>query len=244
MPTTPIVPYKQSKASKKEQVANMFNQIAPKYDFLNHFLSMGIDIWWRHCAIVELQKTNPQIILDVATGTADLALMIAKKLQPLKIIGIDISNEMLAVGQQKIQQYKGNTNIELLLCDAENMPFAPQTFDAVTVAFGVRNFENVETGLAEIYTVLKNNGKLIILEFSKPSIFPIKQFFGLYFRYVLPLLGKIISKDKTAYTYLPQSVQAFPQGNDFCNLLIKNQYKAVTCKTLSFGICSLYIAQK
>lgn len=238
-----VKPYAKQ-GNKKGQVSTMFNRIAPYYDFLNRFLSLGIDTIWRKKAIDELRNEQPKFILDVATGTADVALETVKRLHPDKIIGIDISTEMLEIGKKKIKKRGLDTVIELLEGDSENLPFADNTFDAITVAFGVRNFENLEKGLTEMRRVLKEDGKLVVLEFSKPSIFPIKQMFNLYFKYILPAIGRLTSKDPRAYSYLYESVQAFPDGNDFVNILAKTGYKSNQCKPLTLGICSIYSGQK
>ncbi|MDH5382258.1 MAG: bifunctional demethylmenaquinone methyltransferase/2-methoxy-6-polyprenyl-1,4-benzoquinol methylase UbiE, partial [Cyclobacteriaceae bacterium] len=194
-----VVPYKEEKKSKKEQVAHMFDNISGKYDFLNHFLSLGIDIRWRKKAIKFLKNDHPKQILDVATGTGDFAIE-TLKLNPEKVVGVDISEGMLAVGREKIKKKGLENKIELLSGDSENLPFKDNTFDAVTVAFGVRNFENLELGLAEINRVLKPNGKLVVLEFSKPTKFPFKQLYNFYFKFILPKIGNTISKDRSAYT--------------------------------------------
>ena len=238
-----VKPYSKE-ASKKEQVSSMFNNIAKHYDFLNRFLSLGIDVIWRKKAISLLKDEQPKYILYVATGTADVAIETANKLSPEKIIGIDISTEMLAVGRQKIKKEGLDTIIELKDGDSENLPFSDNTFDAVTVAFGVRNFENLEKGLAEMRRVLKDNGKVIILEFSRPKIFPFKQLFYFYFKNILPLIGRITSKDPKAYTYLFESVQAFPEGKDFTTILEKLGYSHTQHISLTLGICSIYSARK
>ncbi|MCB0516799.1 MAG: bifunctional demethylmenaquinone methyltransferase/2-methoxy-6-polyprenyl-1,4-benzoquinol methylase UbiE [Bacteroidetes bacterium] len=219
----------------------MFNNIAAQYDFLNHFLSLGIDRIWRRKTIQSLAAIQPQAILDVATGTADLALE-ALKLQPKRIVGIDISKDMLAKGQEKIKPYADV--ISLQLGDSENLPFHEADFDAVTVAFGVRNFENLEKGLSEMYRVLRKGGRVAILEFSRPHNFPVKQIFNFYFKNILPTIGKFVSKDNRAYTYLPESVAVFPEGKDFCDILLNIGFKNIQCKTLTFGISTLYIADK
>jgi demethylmenaquinone methyltransferase/2-methoxy-6-polyprenyl-1,4-benzoquinol methylase len=234
-----VKPYKTSNDSKKEQVEQMFDSIAPRYDFLNHFLSLGIDKLWRKKAIQSLADSNPKFILDVATGTADLAIA-ALKLNPEKVIGIDISQLMLDVGKKKIRSSNLSNKIELVKGDSEALPYADHTFDAVTVAFGVRNFENLDKGLSELYRVLKPGGKLAVLEFSKPRAFPFKQLYYLYFHQILPLWGKWISKNQNAYAYLPESVQHFPDGNAFIDHLTKARFKNNTCKPLTFGICTLY----
>jgi demethylmenaquinone methyltransferase/2-methoxy-6-polyprenyl-1,4-benzoquinol methylase len=222
----------------------MFNKIAPYYDFLNHFLSLGIDTIWRKRTINQLADSKPKYLLDVATGTADLAIEACKQLQPDKIIGVDISIEMLEVGRKKIRKKGLGKIIELQEGDSENLSFENNTFDAITVAFGVRNFENLEKGLEEMYRVLKQDGKLVVLEFSQPKVFPFKQLFNLYFKYLLPFIGKFTSKDPKAYKYLYDSVQAFPDGNNFVSILESSGFKSIQCISLSLGICSIYTAKK
>ena len=239
-----IVPFATSDLSKKEQIAEMFNDIAYRYDFLNHFMSMGIDIQWRKKALRKLKDLQPKRMLDVATGTGDFAIMAHKMLQPNSITGIDISEGMLRHGREKISKLGLGDKITLELGESETISFPDQTFDAITVAFGVRNFENLEKGLSEMLRVLKPGGKLVILEFSNPTAFPIKQFYNLYFRYITPLLGKWIARSKAAYSYLPESVKAFPQGQVMCNILINTGFQAVTCKKLTFGISSIYCASR
>lgn len=244
IPVAPvIVPLPDSGLKKKEQVAGMFNRIAGKYDFLNHFLSMGIDKGWRRKAINTLQSLQPKNILDIATGTGDLAIE-ALRLQPDKVTGVDISEGMLQIGKAKIADRKLEDSITLQYGDSEALPFGAGTFDAITCAYGVRNFEHLEKGIAEMQRVLRTGGRIAILEFSKPKKFPVKQFYGFYFRYILPVLGKAVSKDATAYTYLPQSVAAFPEGQDFCNILKKQGFKNAKAKPLTFGITTLYTAEK
>lgn len=238
-----VVPYKTEKSGKKEQVARMFNNISRRYDFLNHFLSMGIDRLWRKTAIRLLAPTKPQQILDVATGTGDFAIQ-ALALAPQKVTGVDISEGMLAIGKKKIEKLGLSAKIELMQGDSENLQFSDDTFDAVTVGFGVRNFENLERGLAEIRRVLKPGGTLVVLEFSKPRRFPMRQLYNFYFKNILPGLGRLISNDKSAYTYLPESVAVFPDGTDFENILEKVGFKETTCKPLTFGISSIYTARK
>lgn len=236
-----VKPYSE-KNDKKVQVTKMFDNIAPYYDFLNRFLSLGIDTIWRKKAINQLKSHNPQMILDVATGTADVAIEMSKRLSPTKIVGLDISKEMLEVGKKKINKRNLQNVIELEEGDSENLPFKDNTFDAITVAFGVRNFENLEQGLQEMKRVLKPNGRLVILEFSKPTIFPFKQLFNFYFAYILPFIGKFTSKDPRAYKYLYESVQAFPDGSKFVEVLKKTGFKSNQCIPLSLGICSIYVA--
>ncbi|WMX12983.1 MULTISPECIES: bifunctional demethylmenaquinone methyltransferase/2-methoxy-6-polyprenyl-1,4-benzoquinol methylase UbiE [unclassified Aureispira] len=238
-----VKPYEEN-AEKKGQVSTMFNNIAKYYDFLNHFLSLGIDKSWRKKAIATLQEDAPKNILDVATGTGDLAIEAKRQLNPDKITGIDISVKMLEVGNKKIQKLGIDDVITLQEGDSENLPFEDNTFDAAIVAFGVRNFANVEAGLRDMVRVLQPNSKLVVLEFSKPTMFPFKQLFNMYFKYILPFIGKITSKDKKAYGYLYESVQAFPEGQDFLDLLTNIGLKNATCKKLSLGICSIYTATK
>ncbi len=238
-----VVPYKEDSSAKKQQVARMFDSISRRYDFLNHFLSLGIDILWRKKAIALLRDLQPKIILDVATGTGDFSIE-ALSLKPEKIIGIDISEGMLEVGRQKLRKKKIDPIIELQLGDSENLPFADNFFDAVIVAFGVRNFEDMKAGLTEMLRVVKPGGKVIVLEFSRPSKFPMKQLYNVYFTTILPLIGRWISRDQAAYRYLPESVQAFPDGKDFVKILSDIGYKNPQCNPLTFGISSLYWGTK
>jgi len=239
-----ITPYQDQQVTKKAQVADMFNNISKTYDFLNHFLSLGIDIIWRKKAINELKKDNPKQILDVATGTGDFAFEALKILNPTKIVGVDISQGMLDIAQQKITKRGLGDKFEIKLGDSEKLPFEANEFDAVTVAYGVRNFENLEVGLADIHRVLKSGGKAVILEFSKPKAFPIKQLYNFYFSYVTPGIGKLFSKDARAYSYLPESVAAFPDGEKFVGLMQKAGFKNTKHRPLTFGICSIYTGVK
>lgn len=238
-----VKPYKESSLSKKEQVATMFDNIAGNYDFLNHFLSLGIDIFWRKRLVRKLQKQKPQNILDVATGTADLAIAMMK-IKPINVVGIDISNGMLEVGRKKIKQQDLEKTIQLQQADSEDLPFEDATFDAVTVSFGARNFENLQKGLSEMARVLKPGGKIYILEFSKPTLFPFKQLYDFYFKFVLPLIGKLLSKDNAAYSYLPESVKAFPHGKELNSIIEKCGYTNAKNYPLTMGIASIYTAQK
>lgn len=238
-----VKPYKDSSLSKKEQVAEMFDNIAGKYDFLNHFLSMGIDIYWRKRLVKRLKKQAPKDILDVATGTGDLAIAMLKA-NPNKIVGIDISNGMLEVGRNKIKDKGLQDKISLQQADSENLPFEDNSFDAVTVSFGARNFENLEKGLSDMCRVLRPGGKLYILEFSQPTLFPFKQIYQFYFKYILPLVGKLVSKDNAAYTYLPESVGAFPYGEKLNIIIEKCGYSNAKNHPLTMGIASIYIAEK
>jgi demethylmenaquinone methyltransferase/2-methoxy-6-polyprenyl-1,4-benzoquinol methylase len=239
-----IVPFKDSTESKKKQVEKMFDKIAFRYDFLNHFLSAGIDVGWRKKAIKLLRPLNPRSVLDVATGTGDMAILAGKLLSAEKIIGIDISDGMLDIGKKKIEKLGVQQRIELLKGDSETIIFNDNSFDAVTVAFGVRNFQNLELGLSEIKRVLKPGGKLIVLEFTKPKLPVIKNFYNLYLNVITPWIGKVISKNNKAYQYLNESVQKFPEGNDFVQILNKLGYKNASCKTLSLGISSIYRGEK
>ena len=238
-----VKPYSQE-GSKKGQVSKMFNTIAPYYDFLNHLLSGGIDIIWRKKAIDYLKESKPKLLLDVATGTGDVAITAANRLHPDKITGVDISTKMLEIGRQKIAKKGLEKVITMEEGSAENLPYADNTFDAITVAFGVRNFEDLNKGLAEMNRVLKTGGTLVVLEFSQPRLFPFKQVFNMYFKYMLPLIGRITSKDPKAYQYLYESVQAFPAGNDFINYLQNNGYKSNKWIPLTLGICSIYLGKK
>jgi demethylmenaquinone methyltransferase / 2-methoxy-6-polyprenyl-1,4-benzoquinol methylase len=239
-----VTPYKDANATKKEQVATMFNNISKTYDFLNHFLSLGIDKIWRKKAIKELLNDRPRKILDVATGTGDFAFEAIHILNPDKIIGVDISQGMLNIADEKIKKRNLQHVFEVSLGDSEKLLFDESTFDAVTVAFGARNFENLEAGLADMFRVLNPGGKAVILEFSKPKVFPVKQLYHFYFHNILPAIGKIFSKDNSAYTYLPESVAAFPDGKDFTDLMQKVGYKNTKNRSLAFGICSIYTGTK
>jgi demethylmenaquinone methyltransferase / 2-methoxy-6-polyprenyl-1,4-benzoquinol methylase len=238
-----VVPYKNDPSGKKQQVAKMFDTISGNYDFLNHFLSFGIDIGWRKKAIRLLEKNSPKLILDVATGTGDFAIQ-AMKLNPTQVIGIDISEGMLEVGRKKLVAKKLDHVIELRTGDSENLPFDSNKFDAIIVAFGVRNFENLRQGLGEMLRVLKPGGKVVILEFSKPTAWYFKPLYHFYFKFITPAVGKALSKDSAAYTYLPDSVKAFPDGEDFISILTELGYKDTSCKALTFGISSLYSGVK
>ncbi len=239
-----IVPDKLSDLSKKEQVAKMFDNIAIKYDFLNRFLSAGIDVGWRKKGIKHLKEVNPSIILDVATGTADVAILSNKILNPKKVIGIDISEGMLSIGRKKIQHLTLSDKIELLTGDSESINFEDNYFDAVTVSFGVRNFQDLEKGLNEIKRVLKPGGKLMVLEFSKPQMPLIKFIYSFYMKKITPGIGKLFSKNKNAYSYLDESIKNFPEGKEFVKILDKTGYKTTYHKPLTFGICSIYCGKK
>ena len=238
-----VVPYKEQDASKKEQVAQMFDNVSPKYDFLNHLLSGGIDILWRKKAIKLLKTAQPKTILDIATGTGDFAIE-ALALKPDKIVGVDISEGMLSFGREKIKKLGMESVIEMQKGDSEKLNFSDNTFDAVIVSFGVRNFENLEKGLTDMCRVMKTGGTCIVLEFSKPQSFPFKQLYNFYFKNILPTVGKIVSKDTSAYTYLYDSVQAFPEGNDFMKVFHRAGFTQTQCLPLTFGISTIYIGRK
>ena len=221
----------------------MFDRISGRYDFLNHFLSLGIDKGWRKKVVAIARAQNPSTILDIATGTGDQAIALSA-LKPQKVTGLDISSGMLDVGRMKIAKLGLSELIDMKLGDSEDIPFEDNSFDVITVSFGVRNFENLRKGLSEMYRVLKPGGKAIILEFSQPQKFPMKQMYGLYSKRILPVVGGAISKDKSAYTYLPESVEAFPYGADFTNLLEDIGYKETKDTPVTFGIASIYEGTK
>ena len=237
-----IKPQQDSQVSKKLQVAKMFDNIAKSYDFLNHTLSFGMDFYWRKKAISKLTN-NPKKILDVATGTADFAIA-ATKMKEVQIIGIDISEKMLEIGENKIKQKGLEKQIKLQLADSENLPFESGSFDGITAGFGVRNFENLQLGLSEMCRVLKEDGIAVILEPSKPKAFPVKQIYSAYFHYILPFFGRLISKDNRAYNYLPESVDAFPENEKFIEILKVVGFTKAQHLPLTLGIVSLYIAIK
>ncbi len=237
-----VTPYKESEKGKKEQVAEMFDNIAPKYDFLNHFFSMGIDIQWRKKVRKMVHMKNVESILDLATGTGDLAIALHKP--GISIKGVDISAGMLDVAREKVKAKGLDKDIELILGDAENLPFPDNHFDVITVSFGARNFENLEKGLKDMLRTLKPDGRIFILEFSKPTKTPFKQFYHFYFRYIMPGIGKLVSKDNAAYTYLPESVKAFPFGDEFLEIMTRCGYKQAKCRPLTMGIASIYSGGK
>lgn len=238
-----IKPYNREETSKKEEVSEMFNNISAEYDFLNHFMSMGIDAIWRRKAINILKRYEPKKIIDLAAGTGDFSLA-ATRLHPDRIIGVDISDGMLEMGRKKIKKKKKDHIITLVNGDSENLQFEDNEFDALTVGFGVRNYENLEKGLAEMLRVLKPGGKAIILEFSKPKKFPFKQFFDFYLKVMIPFFGKIFSKDSRAYVYLPESMRIFPEGEDFLAILEKVGYNEVRATPVSGGIATIYEGMK
>ncbi len=237
------LPNKKSEKSKRTQVEEMFDDISPRYDLLNHLLSVNIDKHWRKKTINKLKSYNPENILDVATGTADFALA-AAKIKDAKVVGIDISEGMLSVGRAKVEKKKLTDRIELIHADSENLPFENENFDAAIVGFGVRNFENLKKGLIEIARVLKPGAVFYVLEFSKPSKSPYKQIYQFYFTRILPIVGKMVSKNSNAYTYLPESVNEFPDGEDFLTILADAGFVNNKCFTQTFGIATIYEAHK
>lgn len=242
---TKVTPYTTpDNEPKKKQVQRMFDNIAHKYDFLNHFFSMGIDVLWRKKCIRILRKENPSTIIDMATGTGDFALEAIRMGLDAHVTGVDLSQGMLDVGIEKIKSRGYQDKISMQQGDSENLPFDDNSFDAYTVGFGVRNFENLNKGLSEMHRVLNPGGITVILEFSKPKSFPIKQLFGFYFKYIMPTIGNLLSKDSSAYTYLPESVMAFPEGEDFLNEMGKVGFKNLRQNKLTGGIASIYIGYK
>lgn len=238
-----VKPYS-PEGSKKEQVAEMFNAISPKYDALNRILSVGIDQIWRSKTVREIRATGATQILDVATGTADLAVALADRIPGAQVVGVDISAGMLDVGRQKVRARRKDDRVRLDLGDGEQLPYADGQFGAVTVAFGVRNFEDLEQGLRDMHRVLASGGTLAVLEFSQPTSWPFRPLYLFYFKNVLPRIGRLISKDASAYTYLPDSVEAFPYGEAFAAKLLDAGFRSVRIRPLTLGIASLYVATK
>ncbi len=238
-----VLPDQQSSLNKKKQIENMFDEIAHRYDFLNRLMSLRVDVLWRKKVLKLLKPFQPKQILDVATGTGDLAIGLTQ-LSPEKVIGLDLSAQMLSHAEVKIKELRLQELIDLVKGDSEQLPFSNNHFDAVTVAFGVRNFENLEQGLKEIQRVLKPGGQFIILEFSKIKMFPFKQFFSFYFRYITPLVGKIFSRSSKAYSYLPNSVAVFPEGEEMCVILQELGFKKTKCYPLTLGIATIYHSEK
>lgn len=240
---TKVKPYNKQDSSKKEEVAEMFDNISQRYDFLNHFLSLGIDNIWRKKAVKILKEYQPKLILDIATGTGDFAIS-ALRIKPTKVIGLDLSAGMLEVGRKKMKKKGLQDKVEMVQGDSENLPYEDDHFDGITVGFGVRNFENLEKGLSEMRRVLKPGAPAIILEFSKPKRFPVKQSFNFYSKYIIPKVGRSISKDKAAYSYLPESVEAFPEGQAFIDIMDKVGFKNLRSKQVSGGIATIYVGEK
>lgn len=239
-----VVPYKDSEGSKKQQVAEMFDNVSPKYDFLNHLLSGGIDFYWRKKALSMIKSRNHDLVLDIATGTGDLAIEAWKILKPKKIIGVDISEGMLNVGRDKMKKLGLSNFIDMQVGDSEKLLFDNNTFSTVIVSFGVRNYENLLKGLTDMCRVTKPGGTCMVIEFSKPKGFIFKHFYWFYSTKILPVIGRLFSKDSSAYSYLPESVKAFPDGNDFLNIFEKAGYTETSATPLTFGICSVYIGKK
>jgi len=238
-----VKPYKNSDSTKKEQVTKMFDNISKEYDSLNRVISFGIDVKWRNKVVDIVKDTNPERILDIATGTGDLAISLAKT-NAKKIIGLDISDGMLEVGRKKIDKKELNSTIDMVLGDSESLPFETDSFDAITVAFGVRNFEHLDKGLSEILRVLKPNGKFVILETSVPTKTPFKQGYQLYTKFILPLIGKLFSKDRSAYSYLSESASLFPFGEALNNILREIGFIEVKDHPQTFGVATIYTASK
>ncbi|MBR1889087.1 MAG: bifunctional demethylmenaquinone methyltransferase/2-methoxy-6-polyprenyl-1,4-benzoquinol methylase UbiE [Alloprevotella sp.] len=238
-----IKPYEET-GSKTAQVEQMFDNIAHSYDLLNHFLSCGIDRNWRKKAILSLENLQPKEILDVATGTGDFAILSAQLLNPAKIVGIDLSQKMLEIGREKVAAEKLDGVISLLQKDCGQLSFADESFDAVTVAYGARNFADLELGLREIRRVLKSNGRLVMLELTAPKHFPMRQLFWIYSHIYMPMVGRLISKDAKAYKYLPATMEAFPQGEVMSETLKGLGYRDVNFRRFTFGLCTLYTAGK
>lgn len=239
-----ILPFSEKRTTKGEQVEEMFDEIAPRYDFLNHALSFSFDKGWRKKGIQAIQPLNPKKILDVATGTGDLAIQACKTLAPDFVLGIDISEEMMRIGEEKVAKLGWEKLIRFQKDDSLHLSLESDSFDAVIVAFGVRNFENLDQGLREILRVLRPGGRLMILELTTPEYFPMKQLYKLYSKVVIPTIGRFISLSKNAYSYLPESIAAFPQGEEMTGILSKNGYVDACYKRLTMGICTMYVADK
>ncbi len=238
-----MTPYKDSEVGKKEQVTEMFDKVSSNYDFLNRIMTFGIDISWRKHVVALVKEGNAKKVMDIATGTGDLAILLAKS-DIDDVTGLDISPGMLEIGKQKVNAEGLDNKIDMIIGDSEELPFEDGTFDAITVAFGVRNFENLELGLQEIRRVLKPKGALIVLETSQPSKFPVKQGFQFYSKYIIPTIGKLFSKDKSAYDYLPESAAAFPYGEKFNNILLKTGFNTSKVYPQTLGVATIYHAIK
>lgn len=239
-----IKPYSESSQSKKEQVTQMFDTISKEYDSINRIMTFGIDIKWRKRVIAIIAKKKPKFILDIASGTGDLAILAAQKTKATNIIGADISEGMLAIGEKKIIKLNLDNRIKMQVADSENLPFSDNYFDAITVAFGVRNFENLDKGIQEIHRVLKPKGVFVVLETSIPKYPIIKQLYLLHSNILLPLFGKLFSKDPKAYSYLSKSAKKFPYGDDFNNILRKNGFKEVRNLPQTMGVATIYVGNK
>lgn len=239
-----IKPYKNSDATKKKQVADMFNNISENYDGLNRVMTFGIDVKWRKKVVAIVKDSNPKTVLDIATGTGDLAIMHSQQMPETKVIGLDISSGMLEVGKQKVKALNLDNKIEMVLGDSENIPYPDNYFDAITVSYGVRNFEDLNKGLQEIYRVLKPGGTFVVLETSVPTKFPFKQGYQIHSKVLLPLIGKLFSKDKTAYSYLSESANSFPYGEAFNKILKQNGFINVIDIPVTLGVSTIYKANK
>ncbi|MGB0777135.1 MAG: bifunctional demethylmenaquinone methyltransferase/2-methoxy-6-polyprenyl-1,4-benzoquinol methylase UbiE [Flavobacteriaceae bacterium] len=242
--TKKVTPYKESDLGKKQQVTKMFDNISENYDGLNRVMTFGIDVSWRKKVVALINKSGAKSVLDIATGTGDLAIMIAENTEAKKVVGLDISPGMLEVGKEKVSQAALNDKIEMVLGDSEKLPFEENSFDAITVSYGVRNFEDLNQGLSEIYRVLKPGGLFVVLETSVPTKFPFKQGYFVYSKTLLPLIGKLFSKDKQAYTYLSNSAKSFPYGKAFNNILSKNSFIEAKDYPVTFGVSTIYTASK
>lgn len=238
-----VTPYNDASRTKKEQVEEMFDHIAHRYDFLNHLLSLGIDIRWRKKAVKYIGEIQPKKILDVASGTGDFAFE-ALSLHPEKVIGFDLSEGMMKYGREKARQLKAEAVVEFVKGDSEKMPFADGAFDALTVGFGIRNFENLEAGLKEMRRVVKTGGRIAILEASNPPNAIIRAFYRLYFKNIVPVIGRLVSKDSRAYSYLPESVEVFPEGLELVRILENIGFRNVKWEPLTFGACAFYTMEK
>ena len=239
-----VVPYQQSDLAKKEQVAHMFDSIAYRYDFMNRFLTIGVDVYWRKTAIRQLKDLSPKNVLDVATGTGDVAILTYKMLKTEKITGIDISEGMLELGRKKLEKLHLTDKISLQSGDSETIRFEDDSFDAITVAFGVRNFQNLVKGLQEMRRVLKPGGKLVVLEFSRPTQPLFRKLCDFYMNVATPAIGRLFARNRDAYQYLNDSVQAFPEGQTFLTIMHDAGFTQTYLKKLSFGICTIYCGSK
>ena len=239
-----INPYHGDSRPKTEQVRDMFDSIAPAYDFMNRAMTFGVDNWWRSVAVNMICKSNPATILDIATGTADLAIKLADKMPAAHVTGVDLSANMIEIGRQKVAQRHLSDRIELMTADCLHLPFDDNTFDCITVAYGVRNFEHLDQGYGEMFRVMKPGGMLVVIELSTPTNQVVKPFYRLYTKHIIPLAGKLVSKDVRAYSYLPESIAAVPQGDNMLALIKQAGFDDARFKTLTFGTCSIYSAKK
>lgn len=239
-----INPYVNDSRTKTEQVREMFDSIAPAYDFMNRAMTFGIDKWWRALAVRMIRRTNPGNILDVATGTADLAIKLASEMKTAHVTGIDLSEGMIALGKEKVALKRMADRVTLKAADCLDLPFADNTFDCVTVAYGVRNFEHLDKGYREMFRVLAPGGMICVIELSTPESPLVKPFYKLYTRTLIPAVGRLISKDTRAYSYLPESIAAVPQGDSMLQLMQLAGFKNRKCRKLTFGTCSIYTATK